>query len=506
MRIVRLALLSSALASASPGLAQTMVTSDAPGAVAVTIYRAPARNPDQEMDLDWLEGYALVSETRTIEIPAGRSIIRFEGVAAGMLPESAIVTGLPAEAREKNLDADLLSPRSLYARSFGRPVTIRRVGQGSSTEERAIIRSGPDGAAILQTADGFEALDCGPTDDAIVYDGVPEGLSAKPTLSVQIDSPRAGWATVQLSYLAWGFDWQANYVATLDPEGDGVRLTGWVTLASSDSTTFPDAETMVVAGEVNREDSAPYPDDPEGAVSFTCFAAPMPMPMMVPPPPPPPAPAAMAVPVQRDLSEIVVTGSGTTAVQEELGDLKLYRVPFPTDVAAMAQKQVALLERESVKLDLIYRFDVAYDYDRMPARIVLRGRNRESDGLGLPLPAGPVALFRPYGDTRLLIGEGAIDDTAIDEKVDVDVAEATQLIAAVVNRSEKKGRFDREVTMTNALPGAVAGEAMLGPVAYFRLSRFSGPGRVIERDGKYVWVGELPANAATVIRYRLRER
>ena len=87
--------------------------SAAPDAVAVTIYRAPDRAADQAMNLGWLEGFALITETRTVEIPAGEATIRFEGVAGGILPESALVTGLPAGVREKNLDADLLSARTL---------------------------------------------------------------------------------------------------------------------------------------------------------------------------------------------------------------------------------------------------------------------------------------------------------------------------------------------------------------------------------------------------------
>ena len=44
-------------------------------------------------------------------------------------------------------------------------------------------RSGPDGAAILQTKDGFEVADCGGLSDTIVYPDVPKDLSARPTLS-----------------------------------------------------------------------------------------------------------------------------------------------------------------------------------------------------------------------------------------------------------------------------------------------------------------------------------
>ena len=174
---------------AAPLAAQTI--SPAPDKVAVTIYRAPDRSADEAIDRDWLRGYALITEQRRVHVPAGRSVLRFEGVAAGILPESAIVTGLPQGVREKNLDADLLSPRSLFARSFGRPVTIRREIAKKVVEVPGVIRSGPDGAAILQTKDGFEAVDCGPQSDSLVYGAVPPGLSAKPTLSVELDSPAA---------------------------------------------------------------------------------------------------------------------------------------------------------------------------------------------------------------------------------------------------------------------------------------------------------------------------
>ena len=64
------------------------------------------------------------------------------GAAAEPGYRRAIVAGLPSGVREKNLDADLLAPYSLYARHVGRPVTIRRTIKGRSVEERAIIRSG----------------------------------------------------------------------------------------------------------------------------------------------------------------------------------------------------------------------------------------------------------------------------------------------------------------------------------------------------------------------------
>ncbi|WP_260591492.1 DUF4139 domain-containing protein [Sphingomonas sp. TF3] len=501
-RVLRwlMALLVGALASAVP--AQTV--SRAPDRVAVTIYRAPRRAPDQAIDRAWLQGYALITEQRRVTIPAGRTTLRFEGVAAGILPESAIVTGLPQGVREKNLDADLLSPRSLYAGSFGRPVTIRRTIAKRIVEEEAIIRSGPDGAAILQTRDGFLAADCGPSQDALVYNRVPPTLAAKPTLSVELDSPTVASVTVTLSYLAWGFDWQANYVATLRPDGQSADLLAWVTLASSDITSFADAETMVVAGAVKREGSAPNPawSARDESLTFTCFARPIEFPVLAEsaPPAPAPAPAPMAM-------DIVVTGSRIRSAglvqQEDLGDLKLYRVPDRTTVAALAQKQVALLDRAAVPVGIVYVSTIDSDGDADAPRITLRLRNRTDQGLGVPLPAGPVALFQPRGNTALLIGEGAIADKAVGEEVEAGVADATQVTIESAHSDSGKDWEAYRLTARNANPYPVRFEARFAGEDLPRMSRMTET--LTRKDGKAVWSVEIPANGTRSFGYRIKD-
>jgi hypothetical protein len=498
-RVLRwmVALLFGALASAAP--AQTV--SPGPGRVAVTIYRAPRRAPDQAIDRAWLQGYALITEQRRVTIPAGRTTLRFEGVAAGILPESAIVTGLPQGVREKNLDADLLSPRSLYAGSFGRPVTIRRTIAKRIVEEDAILRSGPDGAAILQTRDGFIAADCGSSRDALVYDRVPPTLAAKPTLSVELDSPAAARVTVTLSYLAWGFDWQANYVATLRPDGQSADLLAWVTLASSDTTSFADAETMVVAGAVKREGSAPNPawSARDESLTFACFAHPIEVPMMAVSAPPAPAPMAFE-------ADIVVTGTRLRRAmvqQEDLGDLKLYRVPDRTTVAALAQKQVALLDRAAVPVSIVYVSTVDSNGDADAPRITLRLRNRTDQGLGVPLPAGPVALFQPRGDTALLIGEGAIADKAVGEEVEAGVAEASQVTIESAHPDSGKDWEAYRLTARNANPYPVRFEARFAGEDLPRMTRTTE--KLTRKDGKAVWSVEIPANGSRSFSYRIKD-
>jgi hypothetical protein len=477
--------------------AQEVQTSSGPDKVAVTVYRAPYRSADSKISLQYLGGYALITETRTIRIPAGRAVIRFEGVASGILPESAIVTGLPAGVREKNLDGQLLSANALYARGFARPVTLRRTRDGKTIEESAIIRSGPAGKAIVETSRGFEVLNCGPTDDAIVYDGVPAGLSARPTLSVETESPQAGTATVTLSYLAWGFDWQANYVATLREGSRAMDLFGWVTLASTDMTSFVDAETMVVAGKVNRTTPrTANPFESAGTFEFQCYLVDPAPPPPPPAPPPPPPPPAMAPPMAM-AEAVVVTGARARMVQqEELGDLKAYRVPEPTTVAAKSQKQVALLSKEAVPVSIVYESQV-YSWSASAPQVVVRAINKSDKGLGLPLPAGPVALFERQGGRDLLIGESSTDDKATGEEVELKF-DGTANVALAFRRvlDSPKGRY-MELIVTNANPFPIRYEAdfNLGGMLINPSQKLG------MKDGRKLWAPTVPANGSATLLY-----
>lgn len=513
LRLALLIMLTPATASA-----QSVVTSAAPDKVAVTIYREPGRGSDDPIDLQWLEGYALITETRRVTIPAGATTIRFEGVAAGMLPESAIVAGLPDGVAEKNQDAALLSPYGLMAASTLRPVTVRRTNKatGAVSEEQAVLRSGPNGGAVLQTRDGFEALRCGGANETIVHDGVPPGLSAKPTLSVRTESSRAAEVDLTLSYLAYGFDWQANYVATLSKDEKSLDLLAWVTLANGDETSFPDAETQTVAGKVNSDAGADPRDryDRGDYFQLRCWPAgntgqpgdydaiPPPPPPAPPPPPPVPAPAMAMDSVN---SEIVVTGSriAMKAVQEELGDLKLYRIPEPVTVAANSQKQVAMIDAPKARADIFYRARIRGD-DAGDVEIMARLQNRKDDGLGMPLPAGQIAIFKEAAGRPMLLGEADIDDKAVGEEVEFAIADATGVDIDLDEREADKNGWRRvTLTVTNDHSEPVRFEAEIMPDPNLRFDGLSG--RTREKDGKLRWIARVRGNGTAVLRYRIRD-
>src|SRR5580692_3127797 len=333
--------LACALAAAPAVAADTLA--EKPSDLSVTVYRAPERGSGS-IDLDRLEGFALVSETRTVHLPAGTSRLRFEGVADGIEPASAIVTGLPDGVLEKNREGKLLSPSALIAAAVGKSLTLLRTDKktGRLARVTATIRSDAGGGVVFETSEGIEALRCSGLPETFSFSGITD-LAATPTLSVLVRAAQPVTRTVTLSYLARGFDWAADYTATLSADGKSLDLGAWVTLANGNGVGFPAAHAQVVAGRVNHESGEVEPLDPGGPILAECW------PRGSTSDPPQYLQIRRASPLgaggstaeialtqmarAAPMAEVAVTAHKRVE-QEQLGDLKLYRAPDRTTVAA----------------------------------------------------------------------------------------------------------------------------------------------------------------------------
>jgi hypothetical protein len=508
----------------APALAREAVEASAPTALSVTVYRDPYRGPEQKLDRNWPRGFAMISEKRTVTLPAGESTVRFDGVAEGMVAVSAIVTGLPGGTIEKNRNAELLSPGALVDGSLGNRVTITRTNPatGDATSEDAIVRTRADGGLVLQTAAGFEAVRCSGLAENLTFDRVPPGLSASPVYSVDTRSARGGTFDVTLTYLAWGFDWQANYVATLSDAAVGddleIHLLSWLTLVNDNAQSFPGAELMAVAGKLKVVSNYQALSDPPEAKPLELLCYPIgstaagseddsayPPPMAPPPPPSAPPPVAM------EAQAIMVTGArarapAMVARQEDLADLKLYRVPEPVDVAAKSQKQVAFLDREDVSGRLLYSSECAPwsgDGEMRPASILLATVNDQEHGLGVALPTGSLTVFEssPRGDQ--LVGARTLRDYASGQDVEIGLGQSAQVFAqcTVLNPDAADGpgaRVRMLVALINANPSPATVRVVLGSAGEGTINGLKG---VRIKDGAQIVELTVPANGKRELRW-----
>jgi len=521
--------------AATPAMAADTLAS-MPSDLSVTVYRAPLRSSGS-ITLSALGGFALISETRTVRLPAGLSRLRFEGVADGIEPSSAIVTGLPAGVLEKNREGKLLSPSALVAAAVGKPVTLLRTDKksGKSARLAGTIRSDAGGGVVFETSEGVEALRCSGLPESLSFAAITD-LAATPTLSVLVRSAEPLTRTVTLSYLAREFDWAADYIATVSTDGKTMDLGAWVTLANGNGVGFPSAQLQVVAGRVNRESGEVEPLDVGGPILAQCWprgsTSDLPQYLQIDRTWPLGAarnrtagainPMAMAA---AGLAE--VTATAKKVEQEQLGDLKLYRVPERTTVASRQSKQVRLLDRSSIPITHVYGADLAGDDDAMsaPAHVLLRTINDAAHHQGLPLPSGRVAVFAARDGATLLEHESNLRDLAVDEEVEVDLGDSADvqvtaakekatigparthdlpLVPGVLHLRSAHIEAVNRVDISNARGTAIQFELRLRLPEGGRVVRADHP--LGSKNGRPIFRLTIPANGTVTVRYQWQHR
>ncbi|KQM87552.1 hypothetical protein ASE67_07615 [Sphingomonas sp. Leaf23] len=457
-------LLLASLLAPLPALAQdastpTAIAPSAQGDVSVTIYNGDV---------------ALVQDVRPLDLRSGTVRQDFPDVSAQIRPETVSLAVPDARIVEQNFDFDLLSPSSLMEKAVGETITLLRTNPatGAESRERAKVLA-VNGGVVLQIGDRIEVL----RDDGLpvraIFDKVPPSLRARPTLSVTLDSARSGTRPATLSYLSRGLGWKADYVALLDRKSGTIDVQGWITLTNTTGTTFTNARTLLVAGEVgSSDDEDVYPPRP---------------------------------PRRRPLQQ-----PGTeTANREQLGDFYLYPLPERTTIADKQTKQVSFLDVKGAAATTGYRFVnnwLGTTQQPASAQSIVRFSNAAKGGLGDALPAGTIRVYmRDARGQPQFTGEAAIDHTPQGSKIALATGDAFDVkVRAVVesrtrinaNRWQTKMRY----TLTNAMPGAVTVELAQAGLDWSD-TRIPEQSRPSERAdaGQAVWQVPVPANGSTTV-------
>lgn len=421
---------------------------------------------------------ALVQDVRRLDWPAGRTRQAFADVSAAIRPETVGLAAPDATVIEQNFDYDLLSPSSLMEKAVGETITLVRTnpGTGAETSERAKVLA-VNGGVVLQVGGKIEVL----RDDGLpvraIFDKVPDSLRARPTLSVSLDSRRAGVRPVTLSYLSGGIGWSADYVALFDQAAGTIDVQGWVTLRNTSGTSFYNAKTLLVAGEVGSGDDNNNPN------------------------------IYRPRPVVRTLRR-----AGTeTAAREQLGDFYLYPLPERTTIADKQTKQVSFLDVKGAPATSGYVYRAQWNNNaEQPesASSVLKFSNAAKGGLGDALPAGTVRVYmRDARGQPQFIGENHIDHTpqgsdltirtgeAFDVKVQPIVTERTRL-------SSDRWRTAMRYTLTNARDKPVTVELVQDGVPWWwDDTRITAESLKSERRdaSTEVWQVPVPANGTATV-------
>ena len=330
-----------------------------------------------------------------------------------------------------------------------------------------------NGGVVLQIGDRIEVL----RDDGLparaIFDRVPASLRARPTLSVTLASTRAGRRPATLSYLSGKLGWSADYVALFDSAKGTIDVQGWITLKNDTGTTFTDAKTLLVAGDVAGG------DDDGNRFNYRQRQGPM-------------------------------RAAGTeTAGREQLGDFYLYPLAVRTTIADKQTKQVSFLDVKGAAASSGYRFENAWlgsSDEPRSAQSVLRFANSGAAGLGDALPAGVVRVYvRDARGQPQFIGENRIDHTPQGSTIALPTGDAFDVKVQPTTLSRTRqgsGRWRTQVRyrVTNARAKAVTVDLVQNGLDW-------GDTRVIEESreserpnaGSAMWQVPVPANGEAVV-------
>lgn len=443
--------------------------------VAVTIYN---------------ENLALVKDVRRIVLDGGHNRLALREVSAQMRPETALLRSLSHAGSfsllEQNFDFDLLTPAKLLEKYVGREVRIIKTHPqtGAESVETATVLAANNGV-VLRIGDRIETGLPG----RIVYDGVPPNLRDRPTLVTDLSSVRAGSQTVELSYLAGGLSWKADYVAELNAADDALDLNGWVTLTNRSGTSYPEARLQLVAGDVNR-----VRDELRHAAKGL---------------------------VARSVAE----APASQMTQESLFEYHLYTLQRPTTISDNQTKQVALLGATGVPVakelvlqgsDTYYRSSVGQIGQKIKVGVFVQFENREASRLGMPMPKGIVRVYKKDGaGNAQFVGEDRIDHTPKNERVRLKLGEAFDVTA-----DKKQTEFKRRDSYSpwsyvhESAYEVVLKNAKKEPVAVIVREPVPGDWTMLEQSHKHAkvasgtaeWKIQVPAEGSATLRYRVLVR
>ena len=331
---------------------------------------------------------------------------------------------------EQNFDYDLLTPTKLMEKAVGQEVEIVRTnpGSGAQVTEKATVLSVNDGV-VLRIGNRIEVLRADGVPTRVIFDKVPENLRARPTLSVTVQSERAGSRSARLSYLSTGLSWKADYVALFDEKAGKLDLQGWITLTNQSGTSFANAETQLIAGDINLV---------RGDQNYDW---------------------QQAQRVQSTRRAGVESGQ-----RPKLADYYVYPLPERTTIADNQTKQVGFLDSSGVTASKVYRYRAPWFQslnEPVHAEVAVDFANAGGAGLGAQLPAGIVRVYvRDVAGKPKFVGEDRIEHTPQGSELSVKTGEAFDItVQPTLERQERvtlfRSRYAMKYLVRNARDEAV---------------------------------------------------
>ena len=426
---------------------------------------APSVGEPQQVTLTiYNNDLALVRDVRQIEVPAGRTRLEFKDVSSAIRPETVALTGAGLSVVEQNFDYDLLTPAKMMEKAVGKEIQIVRTNPatGQETMQTATVLSVNQGV-VLKIGDRIEVLRDDGIPTRVIFDGIPQNLRARPTLSVTVNARNGGKREATLTYLTRGISWVADYVAQYDEKAATVAVQGWITLRNQSGTIFDDVQARLVAGSPAAAPGNAYPGYRPPVVNVT----------------------------------------GGNGGNQTGGDFPVYPLPGRVTVAQNQSKQTSFLELDGLKTTKSYQYELGSFLTLAApqhAFVTLNFANADR-----AMPAGNIRVYmRDVTGESKFVGEQRIDHTPANSDLSVKLGEAFDVtVQSTLVSSEQLANDHRRYAMRYEIHNAQNVPIKIdlrqdGLGGSGTVTNESIPGRRIDGDIQG-WTLTIPAHGETIL-------
>ncbi|HEX2852466.1 MAG TPA: hypothetical protein VHO24_04445 [Opitutaceae bacterium] len=473
------------------------------------------------------QNFAVVRERIALDLKPGENSIAYSGVTVHLEPDSVVLRDpagkVAIRVLEQNYRADTISQGLLLSLHEGKELDflVRDQNAKEYTVRGKVIRSGyvPNyaggqryGQEFYQQQQAMGSWQTGSGSPVIEVNGKlrfslpgePQfpALSAdailKPTLMWKIGADQSVKLDAELGYVTGGMRWEASYNLIAPEKGDTLDVIGWVTIDNQSGKQFDSATIKLMAGDVSKL-------QPDQTVM---------------------GPAYMARAAAMDMAAPPVT-------EKAFDEFHLYSLARPTTLRNRETKQVEFIRATGVKAKTLYVYNgaaIGQQFRGWNAEMIRNNRdygtqsnpkvwtmrefeNKESNGLGQPLPKGRTRFYRrDDADGRLeFTGENTIDHTAKNETVRIYTGDAFDVVGerkrtdfTLSNRQDQaEEAFEIKVRNRKSAPVEVRVTERL-----YRWSNWD----VIQKSHDFTKTDaqtiefrvNVPADGETVVTYRVR--
>ncbi|MBP9866151.1 MAG: DUF4139 domain-containing protein, partial [Candidatus Omnitrophica bacterium] len=344
---------------------------------------------------------AYVRELLNVPVAQGSGVLRLENIPASLIPESArfapVTKGDKFQLLEQNFQFDLANQTTLLEKYIGKKMKLQvwheYQDRKEEVEAELLSTDGPIYRVGTEIFVGHPGLKIMPE--------LPEGLSLRPALVWSYENPVSEKKDFELTYLAGGISWNADYVLTLEEKSMTADLSAWVSLDNRSGARYENARLKLIAGNVER-------------------AAPKMAPMMM-----------------RGMMAMAADGGAEAFQEQTVFEYHQYTLKRPTTLMNNEKKQILFIQGGPAAVEKEYRADSSNAYGqydssqkmKTPVGVYLRFKNTKKNGLGMALPAGTIRVFVKTADgSSQFSGENTINHTPKEEEISLKTGEAFDLV------------------------------------------------------------------------------